>query len=60
MIYYSCQEGWETLKDHPIDRAGDLKHRPISGGAPKNANTTSVSNVTYTLHDTNDLHDVIT
>ena len=37
MIYYKCQEGWETLKDHPIDRAGDLKHRPISGGAPKNA-----------------------
>ena len=37
MLYYKCQEGWETLKDHPIDRAGDLKHRPISGGAPKNA-----------------------
>ena len=37
MINNKCQEGWETLKDHPIDRAGDLKHRPISGGAPKNA-----------------------
>ena len=37
MIYSKCQEGWETLKDHPIHRAGDLKHRPISGGAPKNA-----------------------
>ena len=37
MICYKCQEGWETLKDHPIDLAGDLKHRPISGGAPKNA-----------------------
>lgn len=39
-----CQEGWETLKDHPIDRAGDLKHRPISGGAPKNAFFISMQN----------------
>lgn len=37
ILFYSCQEGWETLKDHPKDRSGDLKHRPISGGAPKNA-----------------------
>lgn len=44
MIYYKCQEGWETLKDHPIDRAGDLKHRPISGGAPKNAFFISMQN----------------
>ncbi len=34
MLYYKCQEGRETLKDCPIDRAGDLKHRPISGSAP--------------------------
>ena len=33
-----------TLKDHPIDRAGDLKHRPISGGAPKNAFFISMQN----------------
>ena len=25
MLYYYCQEGWETLKDQPIRRAGDLK-----------------------------------
>ena len=25
MIYYYCQEGWETKKDHPIRRARDLK-----------------------------------
>ena len=25
MLYYKCQEGWETLKDHPIRRARDLK-----------------------------------
>ena len=34
MLYYRCQEGWETLKDRPIDRARDLKHCPSSGGAP--------------------------
>ena len=45
MINYKCQEGWETLKDHPIDRAGDLKHRPISGGAPKNAFFISMQNL---------------
>ena len=44
MLYYKRQEGWETLKDHPIDRAGDLKHRPISGGAPKNAFFISMQN----------------
>ena len=44
MLYYKCQEGWETLKNHPIDRAGDLKHRPISGGAPKNAFFISMQN----------------
>ena len=45
MLYCNCQEGWETLKDHPIDRAGDLKHRPISGGAPKNAFFISMQNL---------------
>lgn len=25
MLYYGCQEGWETLKDRPIRRARDLK-----------------------------------
>ena len=31
----SC--GLGDVKRPPINRAGDLKHRPTSGGAPKNA-----------------------
>lgn len=34
MINYECQEGWETLKDHPIDRTSDLKFWYRRGGAP--------------------------